>query len=85
MPEVPPRPAQWPPDEFQLSTLVYGMHWDLEELAFDLPRGAADRERLDATARRLETLAHLLRTHVTREQPLTQSGHDKGGLHDPDA
>lgn len=63
MPEVPPLPAQWPPDQFQIATLIYDMHWEMDQFAYDLGRGAVDREGLDTMAGRLEGIAQLLRNH----------------------
>lgn len=61
--QVPPRPDAWPPDVFQLAHVVSRMHWVLEQLAFDLSNGTADREQVDSVADALEGLARLLRLH----------------------
>ncbi len=53
----------WPPTPAQLALLVTTTHWNLADLAYDLPRGAATRDRLDTTAAALEALATLLRRH----------------------
>jgi len=71
-PEVPSLPAAWPPDVFQLAHMVSGLHWVLEQLAYDLPRGTATREQLDAVARALEGLAPLLRRHEVHTDTINE-------------
>jgi hypothetical protein len=54
---------RWPPDQFQLAELVHKTHWVMEQAAYDLSRGGATREQLDAVAHALEGLAPMLRAH----------------------
>lgn len=65
-PRVPDLPAGWPPTAAQLAVLTTDVHWLLTDIAYELPRGQADRERLDHTATALERLAALLRQHEPR-------------------
>lgn len=69
MTEVPPLSAGWPLDEFQLAGLISVMHWELEQFAFDLPRGEVSEARKERMAADLERLAVLLRQHVIKELP----------------
>lgn len=63
MAQTPALPAEWPPTPGQLAMLATTAHWQLEALAWDLPRGEVTRERLDTTAAAMEALAALLRRH----------------------
>lgn len=63
MANAPELSPDWPPTPGQLAMLATTAHWQLEELAWDLPRGEVTRERLDTTAAAMEALAALLRRH----------------------
>jgi hypothetical protein len=66
-PQVPPLPSEWPPTSVELAGVVTTVHWELADLAFDLPRGQASRDRLVKTATVLEQLARLLVQHSERD------------------
>lgn len=67
-PQVPPLPAEWPPDAFQLADVLTRIHWVLEQLAYDLPRGTATRGQMDEVAKALDGVARLLRDHPAEER-----------------
>lgn len=71
MSPAPELPAEWPPTSAQLAMLTTSLHWLLADVAYDLPRGAVGRARLDATAEAMEKLAALYRKHEVGDEEVS--------------
>lgn len=69
MPQVPPLPPppplspQWPPNADQMAEIARALHWELDQLAYDLSHRphAATAERRQKIAADLAAFADLLR------------------------
>lgn len=69
-PQVPPLSPEWPATTDQLAQVAHGLHWALEQLAYDLwhrPRITHDG-RLTVIAEDLTAFAGLLHAHDTQRQ-----------------
>ena len=68
MAQVPDLSPEWPPTADQLATLLMVAHWETSDLAWDVPRGKASKERLARAADAFEALAKLMRNHEPVER-----------------
>lgn len=74
-PQLPPeaiRWPQWPPSTDELAEIAKNVHWELDQVAYDLAnRPHLTRDgRLTRIAADLDALAKLLRNHDARPGPL---------------